>query len=501
MTEPPKQWEGQVVNGKFPLRQYLGGSERSAVFLTEYGERELQQAAIKLIPADSQNAKLQLSRWKRTAKLSHPHLIRIFQVGRCRLGSMELLYLVMEYAEEDLSQVLPDRPLTPEEAREMLVPTLDALAFLHSNGFVHGHLKPVNIMAVKDQLKISSDELCRMDESSEVPGNPGVYAPPEIANGGISPAGDVWSLGMTLVEVLTQRLPVWETTVPGELKLPETVPMPFRDFALRCLRWDPRRRWTVADFAARLRGASASSCGKWTVADFTARLREAAASFYRQWTVADFTARLREAAASFYRQWTVADFTARLREALASSYGQMIVKSLEAAMKWRYFRPAAAVGLVLVGMLAVSQLLNRRPEAQQEPSVGIEQPRVQAETEGVPAIQPESEAEAETPSGGVVPGEVVDEVLPNVPQSASDTIQGRLIVRVRLRVDPLGSVVGAEFDTPGPSQYFARLSMQAAQQWKFQPAQVDGRNVSSEWILRFEYTNTATRAFSVQRTP
>ncbi len=150
MTEPPKQWEGQVVNGKFPLRQYLGGSERSAVFLTEYGEREFQQSAIKLIPADSQNAKLQLSRWELTTKLSHPHLIRLFQMGRCQLDNMELLYMVMEYAEEDLSQVLPDRPLTPEEAREMLVPTLDALAFLHSNGFVHAHLKPSNILAVND---------------------------------------------------------------------------------------------------------------------------------------------------------------------------------------------------------------------------------------------------------------------------------------------------------------------------------------------------------------
>lgn len=441
MTKPSKQWEGQVVNGKFPLCQYLGGSEGSAVFLTEYGERKLQQAAIKLIPADSQNAKLQFSQWKLTAKLSHPHLIRLFQMGRCQLGSMELLYMVMEYAEENLSQVLPDRPLTPEEAREMLVPTLDVLAFLHNNGFVHGHLKPANIMAVNDQLKISSDGLCRMGASSAVLGNPGVYAPPEIASGGVSPAGDVWSLGMTLVEVLTQRLPVWERTEPGELKLPETVPLPFRDFALRCLRRDPRRRWTVTDF------------------------------------------------------------TARLREASASSYRQTAVKSLEAALKWRYFRPAAAVALVLVGVLAVSQLLNRRPEAQQDTTVGIEQPRVQAEPEGMPAIQPGSEAGAETPSGGMVPGEVVHEVLPDVPQSASDTIQGTLMVRVRLRVDPLGGVVGAELDTPGPSKYFANLSMQAAQRWKFQPAQVDGRNVPSEWILRFEYTRTATKVFPVQGSP
>ena len=51
MTEAWKRWEGQVVNGEFHLRQYLGGGENSAVFLTEHSDTETQRAAIKLIPA------------------------------------------------------------------------------------------------------------------------------------------------------------------------------------------------------------------------------------------------------------------------------------------------------------------------------------------------------------------------------------------------------------------------------------------------------------------
>ena len=62
MTEAWKQWEGQVVNGKFHLGPYLGGSDHSAVFLTELREREPQKAAIKLIAAASKNAELCLSR-------------------------------------------------------------------------------------------------------------------------------------------------------------------------------------------------------------------------------------------------------------------------------------------------------------------------------------------------------------------------------------------------------------------------------------------------------
>src|ERR1700680_1360402 len=153
------QWE-------FHLRRYLGGSEHSAVFLTEHAERALQKAAIKLIPTDPENAEAQLSRWRLAAKLTHPHLIRLFQMGRCQLSNMGMLYVVMEYAEEDLSQILPHRPLTPAEARDMLEPTLDALAYVHGKGFVHDHMKPANIMGLDDQVKISSDGLCRMDESS-----------------------------------------------------------------------------------------------------------------------------------------------------------------------------------------------------------------------------------------------------------------------------------------------------------------------------------------------
>lgn len=49
MTEAWKKWEGQVVNGNFPLRQHLGGSDNSVVFLTEHKAKQIPSAAIKLI--------------------------------------------------------------------------------------------------------------------------------------------------------------------------------------------------------------------------------------------------------------------------------------------------------------------------------------------------------------------------------------------------------------------------------------------------------------------
>src|SRR6267154_2782299 len=118
MSNTWKLWEGQIVNGKFPLLRYLGGSEHCAVFLTErHEDGRLVRAAIKLIPASSENGELQLSRWKQAAQLSHPHLIPLYEMGHFELGGALLVYVVMECAEENLAQVLPERALTLAEAR------------------------------------------------------------------------------------------------------------------------------------------------------------------------------------------------------------------------------------------------------------------------------------------------------------------------------------------------------------------------------------------------
>ena len=468
MTEASKQWEGQVVNGEFYLRQYLGGSEDSAVFLTEYGEGQLQKAAIKLVPAHSENAELQLSEWRLAAKLSHPRLIQLFQMGRCQLDNVELLYLVMDYAEENLAQILPHRRLTPVETREILEPILEALAYVHGQDFVHGHIKPANIMAVDDQLEISTDGLCLMDGSKYSLRKASVYDAPEIAVGVISPAADIWSLGMTLVEALTQRLPVWEGSEDGEPVLPETLPAPFSELVRRCLQRDVERRWTAADILAHISQTSPAP---------------------------------------------------EIRTATEP----------RPPAKRRYVAPAIALGLILAAVLAVPRLFNRHPEAQRSPSTAGERPEVQP-TEARKRVSPgsalsanrtddkkddqksaldvappptrvQSGAAPTTPAVGRNQGEVAHQVLPNVPRQARGTIRGKVKVGVRVRVDPSGKVVEAKLDSPGPSKYFAQLALKAARGWRFTPAKVEGRDISSEWMLRFEFGRSDTRVLPVQTAP
>lgn len=245
-------WIGRVIDGRFTLLQWLGGSEWGDVFLTELPENPSQKAAIKLVPADTADADAHIAGWAATTTLSHPNLVRLFHTGRCQINSARLLYAVMEYAEENLSQVIPERPLTPSETREMLPAVLDALSFLHQKGFVHGHLKPSNIMVVDNQLKICWDRRHVAGQLRKRLPALGAYDAPELASGTISPAADVWSLGVTLVEALTQQKPTWDGSTSREPVLPGSIPQPFADIARECLRTNPTQRCTLRDVKARL---------------------------------------------------------------------------------------------------------------------------------------------------------------------------------------------------------------------------------------------------------
>lgn len=457
MTQAWKQWEGQVINGEFLLRQYLGGSEHSAVFLIEDPERGVERAAIKLVPADPATADLQFAQWKDAAKLSHPHLIRLFQTGRCQLGDMDLLYLVMEYAELDLSRVLSRGPFPPEETPETLSRILQTLTYLHGKGFIHGHLKPANIMSVDGQLKLSSDSICRIGKPCTGREMPGDYDPPEAESGTNSRAGDVWSLGMLLVELMSQHAPAWVTTEEGDPVLPRTMPAPYYDIARNCLRCDPQRRWTLAEIEERLELATLSA-------------------------------------------------------PLSEPKAQIDATTQKVFAKRRHFVPIAAVGLALAAVLIGLKLVNHH-RAETKPDQNL----VTRSTEPLtrkPAEEHQSDAStrpshtppppaaaAKTPTGGITQVGVRKKVLPNAPQSALDTIRGTIRVIVKVAVDTSGNVSDATLDYPGPSKYFARLALEAARQWKFQPAEVDGRHVSKQWRLQFDFKTTGVQAIPVQAAP
>jgi TonB family protein len=98
-------------------------------------------------------------------------------------------------------------------------------------------------------------------------------------------------------------------------------------------------------------------------------------------------------------------------------------------------------------------------------------------------------------------GAVADRVLPDLLPSAISSIRGHVAVAVRVTVDSTGNVSNAAFDSAGPSRYFSRMALEAAQHWKFKPAQVNGQAASSIWLLHFQFTQAGTEITPVETSP
>jgi TonB family protein len=448
--------QGQVVDGRFRLLRRLGGSQDSSVYQTEVEADGARKAAIKLVAARADDAEIHITGWKRAAGLSHPHLTRVLHTGQCTMDGGEVAYAVLEFADEVLAEILPERALTPDETREMLGPVLDGLAYLHGHGVAHGRLKPSNILVVEDGLKLSADCIAFASRAAVQPDESDTYAAPEMARGEISAAADIWSLGMTLVATLTQKAPVWERASNSEPVVPAAVPEPFAEIARACLRLDPAKRCTLGWIKERLEPE-------------TAQLQQKPVNM------------------------PASPRPSKSRPAVFATVAVVLVMAVIVAV-WHFRQTPAAAPTT---EQAATQTTT--PAAPPPPSEAA--PVEAAAPANPPATAPlaTSEPQAEAVPGGTAKGEVVKRVQPDVLPAAQASIHGKVVVNLRVNVDANGDVSNASPESPQVSRYFTRVAVEAAREWKFSPPQAQGKAAASVWALRFEFhrdgiETTATEA-------
>src|SRR6266550_2041144 len=491
-----KQYEGQVINNTFPLQRYLGGSSESAVFLTQLAGPQSSKAVLKLIP-EGASVDLQLSLWRRASKLTHPNLLQLYQGGRCRLADMDLLYVVMEHAEENLSEILPQRALTPSEARDMLGLVLDALSNLHAQGLVHSHLKPSNILATSDQVKLSTDRLFPAGETRKSAAKLTPYDAPESANQALTAASDVWSLGVILIEVLTQRGPGAQPGGASLPSVPESLPQPFRQIAQHALERDPRLRWSIAQITASLKPRAAAAAQSASPLSVPLSPVPAVPAAKLQ---APKPAPVIPSPPPLWRPAAKASKPAPLMPpslpplTKEPSFGSLKVGGARQDIVLpSYVVPLAVAVLVVFAIIALPKILGRRAESSSPSPASL---RTEAKTE---ADAPSSSAAHSGTTAGH--GEVLEQFLPDVPDKALATITGKVRLTVFAQVDAAGNVSDASFEDPGPSKYFADAALKAVRRWEFASPEVGGRSVPSQWQVRFEFSPAGIKAFPKQSSP
>ena len=487
------KWESKTVNGLYPLRRFLGRSNHSVVFLTECRAQNLPKAAIKLIPADPAAAEAQLARWKSLVTLTHPNLMRILDTGRCQLGGHPFLFVVMEYADQTLAQILPHRPLILDEVRELLAPTLGALAYLHGKKLVQGQLKPPNFLVVNDQLKLASDTIRGAGETWPSAAKPSVYDPPEAATGALQPSGDIWGLGVTLVEALTQSPPAPTRDPSKTVSLPAELPVHFADALWRCLSRNPAMRPTVSELEAQfIPKAPAAAADPDASADSAAAAYPAVAAdpaaAAAPLSVAPSTLEptLPAPSSASSDGQVAATPMPPARTAAAKAATAADRPGTRPATLVRWIGPAIAVGLIVMLVIWAAA-----PKSGTRSSPAAAANTAQSTS---PQAAPQAAASANSPAPSAAAA-VIHQEIPAASRHALDSIHGQIKVEILVTVDRAGAVLAQNIESRGSSRYFTRLAGEAAKKWRFTPADTAA---ARQWLLEFDFTRSGT---AVQAAP
>jgi serine/threonine-protein kinase len=238
---------GSVLSGKYRLDSLLGEGGMGAVWRATNTLLDLP-VAIKLIRADldrnALRARLQLEA-RSVAKLGHPAIVRIYDVGETEQGDP---FIVMELLEgKTLAEMLGQGRLSAVHAVQLLLPIIDACAVAHARGIVHRDLKPDNLLIARDEHRVQPKILdfgiakltdpreidLRLTEIGTVVGSPD-YMSPEQARGqdDVDYRTDIWSVCVVLYEAVTGRVPFNAPNYNALLRaIVEDDPRPLTDFA------------------------------------------------------------------------------------------------------------------------------------------------------------------------------------------------------------------------------------------------------------------------------
>jgi eukaryotic-like serine/threonine-protein kinase len=198
------------------------------------------------------------------AALSDPAIVEIYDYGQ----TDGLAYLVMRFIDGESLQRLLRRtgPLPPATAMALMAQAAGALQAAHEQSIVHRDVKPSNLIVRSDGRLMLTDfgiaQLIagdRLTEAGAVTGTAEYLSPEQVNGSPVTPATDVYALGVVAYEMLTRSRPFEaDTPVAVALKhtrdqpppLPAEIPDAVRHVVMRALAKDPEQRWlSAADMA------------------------------------------------------------------------------------------------------------------------------------------------------------------------------------------------------------------------------------------------------------
>lgn len=261
--------------GRYRVERWLDGGAFGSVYLAE--DEDLKRLVAIKVPRfdhelDEEKAQRFVDEARTVAKLKHPGIVPIYDVGRTKEGR---LFVVMEYMEgSTLKGLLEKERITPFRTAELLADIAEAVGYAHRQGFVHRDLKPANILldergrprVVDFGLAVHESE--QQWRAGEFAGTLPYMSPEQVRGEShrLDGRADIWALGIMLYQMLVGRVPfhgdskaqLSDEIQHREAKPPrqvdDQIPPPLERIWQRCCAKQVADRYSTAgDLAADLR--------------------------------------------------------------------------------------------------------------------------------------------------------------------------------------------------------------------------------------------------------
>ncbi len=260
----------QVKLGRYEIVRELGKGAMGIVYLAKdplIGRLVALKTIRPSAHADDEDTREFQARFVREAQaagiLNHPSIVTVHDIGLDEPSAMS--FIAMEYVEgQNLKEVLAQgRPLSFEQAGDIIAQVAEGLDFAHTKGIVHRDVKPANIILLEgNRAKITdfgiakiTSGVANLTTTGQFLGTPNYMAPEQIKGTPVDGRSDIFSLGICLYECLTHRKPfggdsltsisykIVHEPFPPLHEINPTIPEGFGLVVSQCLEKDPSKRY------------------------------------------------------------------------------------------------------------------------------------------------------------------------------------------------------------------------------------------------------------------
>lgn len=258
--------KGQKINDRYEIIRSIGEGGMANVYLA-HDTILNRDVAVKILRGDLANDEKFVRRFQREAisasSLNHPNIVEMYDVGE----DDGKYFIVMEYVEgQTLKSLIKRRgALTLPEVIDIMLQLTSAVAHAHESYIIHRDIKPQNVLIIEDgTVKITDFGVAIALNSNELTQTNSVmgsvhYLPPEQANGtGSTIKSDIYSLGITMFELLTGKIPFkgenaveiaikqMRDNIPNVCDINENIPQSIGNVILKACAKNPKNRYNSA---------------------------------------------------------------------------------------------------------------------------------------------------------------------------------------------------------------------------------------------------------------